>query len=231
MNKIYRNIGENIMNTKFNVIDLATWERGQMFYYFSKMAPTGYSLTVDLDITIMKKELKANDIKFFPGYLYLVTKTLNKQVEFKIAEKEEVLGYWDSLTPMYANFHEDNKTFSLMWTPYNENFNLFYKNYLDNQNQFGNNHGVLSQPDNLPPANCYTVSSVPWISFKHFSVHNYDNKQYYFPSVEVGKFHEENGKLLMPLSITLHHATTDGYHVNKFLEELQNEMNHPENWI
>ena len=29
---------------KFTPIDLQTWPRGQMFYYFSKMAPTGYTL-------------------------------------------------------------------------------------------------------------------------------------------------------------------------------------------
>ena len=39
---------------QFTPLDLQTWKRGQMFYYFSKMAPTGYSLTVKLDITNMK---------------------------------------------------------------------------------------------------------------------------------------------------------------------------------
>ena len=38
-------------NPKFTPIDLATWNRGQTFWYFSKMAPTGYSLTVDLDVS------------------------------------------------------------------------------------------------------------------------------------------------------------------------------------
>ena len=38
---------------QFTPLDLRTWKRGQMFYYFAKMAPTGYSLTVDVDITRM----------------------------------------------------------------------------------------------------------------------------------------------------------------------------------
>ena len=73
---------------KFTPIDLQTWPRGQIFYYFSKMAPTGYSLTVDLDITKMRTALQAAKLKFFPAYLWLVTKTLNLQQEFKIAEKD-----------------------------------------------------------------------------------------------------------------------------------------------
>lgn len=35
----------------------------------------------------------------------------------------------------------------------------------------------------------------------------------------------------MPLSMTLHHATTDGYHVKVFLEDLQDQMNNPQNWL
>lgn len=210
---------------KFTPIDLQKWPRGQMFYYFSKMAPTGYSMTVNVDVTEMRKKLKEAEMKFFPAYLWLVTKNLNRQMEFKVAEKEGVLGYYETLTPLYASFHEDYHTFSLMWTEYTEDFGKFYQMYLKNQENFGHVHGVLSTPQTPPPDNAYTVSCVPWISFTHFAVHSYENKPYYFPSVEAGKFFEENGRILMPLSITCHHAATDGYHVKCFLESLQRDIN------
>ena len=210
---------------KFTPINLQDWPRGQMFYYFSKMAPTGYSLTVNMDVTVLRKALKKEKLKFFPAYLWLVTKNLNKQTEFKIAEKDGILGYYDVLTPLYASFHEDDKTFSLMWTEFTDSFQEFYHAYLNNQERFGDVHGVLSQPQTAPPENAYTVSCIPWVSFTHFAVHSYENKPYYFPSVEAGKFIEENDRILMPLSITCHHAATDGYHVNSFLESLQEDMN------
>ena len=208
---------------EFTKIDLRKWERGEVFYYFSKMAPTGYSLTVELDITRMLSELKERGLKFFPAYIWLVTKVLSEFKEFKIAEKEGELGYYNYLTPLYASFHEENKTFSLMWTKFDDDFTAFYDSYITNQRQYGKNFGVLAQPQ-LPPENAYTVSCVPWISFKHFAVHSYENKPYYFPSIEAGKFYEKDGKILMPLSLTCHHAATDGYHVNCFLEKLQTEM-------
>ena len=85
-------------NLEFTPIDLRTWCRGEVFYYFSKMAPTGYSLTVELDVTNLRKTLKAKGYKFFPAYLWLVTKLLNKQTEFKIAEADGKLGYYNYLT-------------------------------------------------------------------------------------------------------------------------------------
>ena len=208
---------------QFTPLDLQTWKRGQMFYYFSKMAPTGYSLTVKLDITKIKAALDEEKLKFFPAYLWLVTKTLNQQEEFRIAEKDGQIGYYDHLTPLYASFHEDDNPFSLMWTEYDDDFRLFYDAYIRNQERYGEGRGVLAQSDLLPPPNAYTVSCVPWISFQHFSVHSYENKPYFFPSVEAGKFMVENDRLMMPLSITCHHAATDGYHVSRFLEQLQVE--------
>jgi chloramphenicol O-acetyltransferase type A len=117
-----------------------------------------------------------------------------------------------------------------MWTEYSDFFPVFYERYLENQQQYGGNHGILAQPELLPPSNSYTVSAIPWIEFKHFAIHGYENKPYYFPTLEAGKFHESNGRLLMPLSITVHHAATDGWHVKNFLEELQHEMDNPETW-
>ena len=215
----------------FTPIELQKWKRGQIFYYFSKVAPTGYSVTVELDVTRMRTALRAAGLKFFPAYLWLVTKNLNEQQEFRMAEKDGQIGYYATLTPLYATFHEDDKTFSLMWTEYEENFMTFYHSYLRNQAQCGKNHGILAQTGQLPPPNAYTVSCIPWISFQHFAVHNYDNKPYYFPSVEAGKYYEKDGRIRLPLSITCHHATTDGYHVNLFLEKLQEEMNQFEEYV
>lgn len=210
---------------QFTPIDLHTWSRGEIFYYFSRMAPTGYSLTVDLDVTKMRAALKDAGRKFFPAYLWLVTKLLNQQQEFKLAEADGQLGFYNVLAPLYATFHDDDKTFSLLWTDYNDSFSGFYDAYMEDHRQYGENHGILAKKDQLPPPNAYTVSCVPWVSFGHFAVHSYENKPYYFPSIEAGKFFQRDGKTWMPLSITCHHAATDGYHVSRFLDALQAEAN------
>lgn len=134
-----------------------------MFHYFTQMAPTGYSLTALLDITIMKMALKKHQLKFFPAYLWLVTTILNHHIEFKVAVKDGVLGYWDTLTPLYPTFHDDDKSISLVWTPYAKTFKDFYHEYLENEKEYGNNRGILAQPFPSLPANCYTVSCLPWI--------------------------------------------------------------------
>lgn len=207
----------------FTPIDITKWPRGEMFYYFSKMAPTGYSMTVEVDVTRLYATVKEKGIRFFPAYIWLVTKNLNRQIEFKCAEKDGVLGYFDILTPLYAGFHDDTKTISLMWAEYSDDFDEFYERYLENERKYGDNHRIIANEE-LPPENAYTVSCVPWVNFKHFAVHSYENRPYYFPSIEAGRFTEKDGRLMMPLSLTCHHATTDGYHIDIFLRNLQQDM-------
>jgi chloramphenicol O-acetyltransferase type A len=214
----------------FHSIDTQTWPMAQSFYYYTQMAPTTYTVNVTIDVTILRKTLKSKGYKFFPAYLYLVTKAISKQQELRIALQDGVLGYWDYLTPAYPQFHEDDKTTSLLWTEYDEHFETFYRHYIEDTAQHGNSHGILS-PKGVPLPNAYIISCIPWFTFNSFSLHNHGIKDYYVPSFEAGGFTEVNGKITMPLSVTVHHATTDGYHLKVFFDELQRMMNHPNEWL
>ena len=140
------------------------------------------------------------------------------------------LGYYDTLTPLYATLHPEIHTISLMWTEYYESFPEFHRRYVENQKKYADHHGVLSRPE-LPPENAYTVSCLPWVNFNHFAVHSYEKKDYFFPSIEAGRITAEGDRLVMPLSLTCHHATTDGWHVHRFLERLQERMDKFEKYI
>lgn len=208
----------------FTPVDMASWPRCEQYRYFSKMAPTGWSLTTELDVTALHETVHAHGVKFYAAYLWLVTRALMRQDAFTLAEQDGVPGHYDTLTPLYAVFHEDDETFSLLWTEYSPVFRDFYAAFLRDRSLYGDVHGILAKKEPLPPANAYTVSCLPWTGFSSFAVHSFENKPYYFPSVESGRFLPRDGRLLMPLSLTLHHAATDGIHVSRFLTELQRDM-------
>lgn len=214
----------------FTPIDMKTWPMAQAFYYYTQMAPTSYTINVNIDVTILRRTLKSKGYKFFPAYIYLVTRAINKQDELRVALNDGTLGRWKILTPAYPQFHEDDKTTSLLWTEYDDCFETFYKRYIDDTANYGGSHGILTSKG-LPPPNAYIISCIPWFTFNSFSLHNHGIKDYYVPSLEAGGFAERDGRIEMPLSITVHHATTDGYHLKVFFDELQRTMNSPEEWL
>ena len=217
------------MNHEFRPINRDTWDRKQYFYYFTKMLPTGYNLNVEEDITSTYSMIKKAGKKFFPAYLYLASRLITQQQEFRIAEHDNQLGYYEVLHPSYAIFHEDDKTMSCMWTEYDPDFNTFYKNYMEDQKQYAGNHGILAKQD--IPNNNYMVGMLPWTQFTNYTPIPYGSGNNYFPVLQAGKFFDKDDRKMMPFSISVHHAVADGYHVGLFLKKFQEGMLHPEEWI
>ena len=217
------------MNCEFHLIDRSTWDRSPYFYYFTKMLPTGYSLTVEVDITNTYHAIKKSGKRFFPAYLFIASRLIAKHQEFRIAEKDGQLGYYEILHPSYACFHEDDKTMSCMWTEYDPNFELFYSNYMEDQRQYAGKHGILAKVD--IPSNSYMIGMLPWTQFKSYSPVPYASSNYYFPVLQAGKYFNKEGKIMMPFSISVHHAVADGYHTGLFLQRFQEEMLNPGEWL
>lgn len=218
------------INGTFHPIDMADWERQQYFYYFTKMLPTGYSMTVEMDITETYDMIKEKGSSFFAAYLYTTLKQLAVQKEFRITTIDGKLGYFDVLHPSFAVLHEDDKTMSNMWIAYADSFITFSQRYEEDMAKFKNNHGILAKPD-MPPANSCMIGMVPWIEFTHYCPIPYAQSDCYFPVIQAGKYFTRQGRRLMPYSITIHHAVADGYHVAAFLDGVQNLLSNPETWI
>lgn len=218
------------INDIFHPIDFETWERRQYFYYFTKMLPTGYSLTVKMDITPTYEAVKERNQSFFAAYLYVTLMQLSQQKEFRISTVDGQLGCFDYLNPSFAVLHDDDKTMSNMWVQYSDSFKEFAANYQKDMNLYKDNHGIVAKPA-PPPANSCMIGMVPWIEFEHYSPVPYGQSDCFFPVIQVGKYMMHDGRILMPYSFTSHHAVADGYHVSKFLDGVQEQFANPHLWI
>jgi chloramphenicol O-acetyltransferase type A len=217
------------MGSNFELINMDTWARTQTYQFYMQY-PTSYSVTFDFDVTILKEQLKKKEIKFFPTCLYLVSKTITSFVEFRMAIKAKKLGYYDCLHPQYSVFHEDNKTFSLLWTEYKDNFEEFYKDYLGDTEKYGQEHNFITSKGKSPQ-NSYVISCSPWLNFNSVSLHMQRFEGYLVPMFFLGAFRNEGENIKMPISITMNHAAADGYNIKLFIDELQRLMNNPEVWL
>ena len=83
----------------------------------------------------------------------------------------------------------------------------------------------------MPSQNCFMIGMLPWIEFSNYTPIPYAPMNNFYPIIQSDKFFEKYGRKIMPLSITVHHAIADGYHVGLFLEKFQEYMNLPEKWM
>lgn len=204
----------------FRLIDLDSWKRKPYFdHYFSQLRCT-YSITVNLDISGLIAFKERYKTRLYPLLIYAVTKAVNNHEEFRTAINDQgKLGVWDTLLPCYTVFHKENESFSNIWTEWEDNLMGFLSNYEHDIRLFGDNISMDAKPD--APANAFPISSLPWTAFTGFNLNIFSDGTYLLPIFTFGKYFRLDGKCLVPLSIQVHHAVCDGFHVSRLIDEIQ----------
>ncbi|MDF2647137.1 MAG: chloramphenicol acetyltransferase [Paenibacillus sp.] len=214
----------------FNPIDIDNWSRKPYFEHYSNNVRCTYSMTANIDITCLLSELKNKGIKLYPAVIHMITTVVNRHREFRTClDSEGRLGYWDSLSPSFTIFHDDDKTFSSIWTLYGEEFSDFYRRYLNDMKKYGSVKQFAAKA-NEPP-NTFPISSIPWVSFTGFNLNVYNEGTYLLPIFTMGKYSHHDEKLLLPLSGQFHHAVCDGYHAGLLYNELQLLADKCKEWL
>lgn len=214
---------------KFTSIDIDTWSRKEYFDYYYNNIKCKYTLNANINITALRLAQKKRQLKFFPTFLYAIMRAVNANKEFRMSFKDGQLGYWDYLVPSYTLFHDDDKSFSDVWSAYHESFKLFYETIVQDMETYKDVRGIKARKDRIP--NFCSVSSVPWLSFTSYSQDTYSESDMLFPLIRFGKYFEEDNKILIPFAVFVNHAVADGYHTSKLINDIQDLVSDPESWI
>ncbi|MDW2797671.1 CatA-like O-acetyltransferase [Clostridium boliviensis] len=129
------------------------------------------------------------------------------------------LGFWDEINPSYTIFNKEKEMFSSIWTMYSTSFIQFYENCISDTARYSNAVNLTPKPNE--PLNTFNISCLPWVSFTGFNLNVFTDGCYLPPIFTIGKFIEQDKKVLMPLSVQVHHSVCDGYHVGRFVNALQ----------
>ncbi|HHP1053150.1 type A chloramphenicol O-acetyltransferase [Bacillus cereus group sp. BfR-BA-01354] len=214
---------------KFHVIGREDWNRERYFEHYFKLKCT-FSMTVNVDITMLLEEVYQKGIKFYPVFIYLISRVVNNHKKFRTCFNDEgVLGYWEEMIPSYTIFHKDDKSFSSIWTDYSGDFRTFYKNYEDDMRCYASIHGFFTK-ENIPP-NVFPISSIPWTSFTGFNLNINNDENFLLPIITCGKYFNEGNKVMLPVSLQVHHSVCDGYDASQFIEDLQQLSNTCNEWL
>ena len=208
----------------YKVIDLESWGRSSHWNYYRNILKAAICVTKRIDVTTVHDYCKKKGLHFSPVFLHAVCKTVNSMECTRIFALEDGNpAIWEQVHPNFTIFHEDDKTFSDLWIEYDPNLEVFLENYRWTMEEYGDRHGIKIR-DNQPP-NFFCISGVPWMTYESVSTYSAgDRGPALFPILNYGKYEEIDGRLIMPFSINIAHASMDGYHIAMFFEELQKSI-------
>ena len=204
---------------EYTPVDLSCWARKEHFEVFQTFAQSTFNQTVLLDITALLKHIKEVGWKFYPTIIFLLSKVVNRHTEFRMAIKDNELVIWNEVHPSYTIFHNETETFSSLWSHYDGNIHHFQHVYAENMARYGNNLSYWPKGESLE--NIFFVSAIPWVSFTSFNINVANMQNFFSPMFTIGKYYNQDGKVLLPLAIQVHHSVCDGFHVARLINELQ----------
>ena len=208
----------------YKVIDIEKYYRKGVFRHFSEDCKCSTSMTARIDVTDLVHYSQKEGTKFYINFLYIMSKVLNSREDYRMGYlyKTDELICYDVINPTQYVFHEDTETCTPIYTKYDENYEKFYSNALKDVEMAKNTREYMLDIANHP--NWFDASFIPWLSYDSLNIELPDGHLFFAPIINWGKYREENGRLVMPVSVRLNHAIADGYLVAIVFRLLEQEI-------
>ena len=206
----------------YKQIDLLNWSRYKQYEFFSKYDNPFFNLCSTIDVTILLKQCNKHQESFSTAMLFASIDTANNIKEFKYRLKNKGVVEYKTI---YAGstILNDDETFSFCYFDYFSEFSKF-KRASKKAIQL-HKTGSLEFDGRNTDLDIIHYSVIPWISFSSFSHPRNYNTNDSIPKIVFGRYYEKEGRTLMPISIEVHHALMDGFHLGKYLDALQDKIN------
>lgn len=211
------------MNCNYKVIDPERYYRKGVFRHFSEDCMCSTSMTARIDVTALAARSRESGTKFALNFLYLLSKVLNSREDYRMGwlwQTKELICY-DVIHPTQYVFHEDTETCTPVYSVYDEDYARFYAGALRDLEAAKETREYRLDAENHP--NWFDASYIPWLSYDSLNIELPDGHLYFSPIVNWGRYREENGRLMMPVSVRLNHAIADGFLLARVFRLLQQE--------
>jgi chloramphenicol O-acetyltransferase type A len=181
-------------------------------------------MTARIDVTDLAEYSRKTETKFYINFLYILSKVLNSRDDYRMGylwQTEELICY-DVINPAQYIFHEDTETCTPVYTDYDPEYETFYKNAVSDIENAKKTREYGLDMANHP--NWFDASYISWLSYDSLNIELPDGHLFFAPIINWGKYREEDGRLVMPVSVRLNHAIADGYLIANVFRLLEQEI-------
>ena len=208
-------------------IDLETWDRKALFNnYFGTDFPY-IILGANIDVTNLYNYTKQNGISFYFGMVYAANEIANRIKNFRYRFTDGKPYLIDSNQAILTHMQPGSESFVLIETEPANTMIDFCRQTANKAAQKFEDHGwggLRNQADAI----IYSV--IPWVQFTFLVRTVAKGGIDCAPRIAWGKYAKTDGRLMMPLSLQVHHGLMDGYHVGMYFQKLQEYLDN-QGWL
>jgi len=199
------------------LLDIESWSRKHHFHTFKDFADPFFAICAEVDVTALKQRAERDATSFFLLSYHLVLRAVNavEAVRYRIRGDQVVVH--DTIHGHCTILNAD------------DTFSYGYFSYFDDYDRFRSSAesalaALAHEPVLAPPPGRDDVvhsSVIPWVHFTSFEHAKTLAPGDSIPKIVLGKYTPRGGRLIMPISVSVHHALMDGIHVGHFFRAYQ----------
>jgi chloramphenicol O-acetyltransferase type A len=206
-------------------IEPENWKRRKHFEFFRKFKTPHFNICTEIEITKTYSYSRKNKISIFTAVLFAVMKTCNEIEEFRYRINGKKIKVHNTVHPGITVL-VDNDLYSNCIFNYNQTYNKFISEYENAvkkiKKKIDLGKGQKGRDDLI------FISALPWITFTSVTNPMSGNPDDSIPRLIWGKHFRKGKKIMIPISVQVHHALMDGVHVAKFFFRLDDLLKEPE---
>ena len=201
----------------YRTIEIDNWHRKATYLLFKSFEQPFFNITTKINVTELVRFCKEQQYSYFLASLFAATRTANKIEEFRYRLKNDQVVCFEQVDCGSTILYEDRS------------FGFCYFDYYDDLATFceAGQKALVQQKTvrNMDPRdNTLAIlhfSVIPWTHFTSFQHARRFKSGDSIPKIVFGKYQQEGDQYWMPVSVEVHHALMDGYHVGLYFEQLQ----------
>ncbi|BDX05683.1 chloramphenicol acetyltransferase [Planctobacterium marinum] len=206
-----------------NWIEMENWPRKRHFDMFQRVDMPHFSITADVEVTQSLAFCKQRNISSSTLMLYLISRTANEIENMLYRIRADKVCIHTSVDPAFTVLADDELYYHCR-VRYQKDFLAFCED-VKAQSALAKQDKTLhtEKQDDVIYLSC-----LPWVAFTgnshamHFSPVDSVPRYYW------GKYHQRDGKMMMPFSVQVHHGLADGLHVGRQFDAMQRYLSEPE---
>ena len=198
-------------------IDLESWNRRRHFENFKSYGDPFFNITAEVEISDFRRRVRERNASFFAASYFLVLKIVNELEEFRCRIRDNDVVVHDTIHGACTVLNED-QTFSFCYFDYHPRFEDFERHCA---RVLEENKSKKSLDPRFDRDDVIHSSVIPWVRFTSFEHAKRLGSDDSCPKIVLGKFTEESGRFVMPISFSVHHALIDGIHAGFFFEKYE----------
>jgi len=201
-------------------INLSTWKRKDHYAFFGQFEQPFWGITTEINCTSAYNYCKMAGVNFFLYYLHKSLYAANSVQQFRQRIERDGPVEYSSISGSVTVSRTD-QTFGFAYFDYHSEFKEFAAEAGEALRQEKMNSGLRPAPALDSIIHYSVLTGIRFTSVQHAQRLGVVDS---VPKIVFGKLSEVNGRVLLPISVHVHHGLVDGLHVDQFIQLFQEKM-------